>query len=200
MSIDRFADKAAHFDQNPQRVDNVGSIAKAIIERCRLDRSMHLVDFGSGTGLLLERIAPLVGRITAVDVSAAMNQQLLAKRDRLACPIELRAIDLATTPIAGRFDGIISSMTMHHIADIPGMFGRFHALLDDGGFIALADLESEDGSFHSDDTGVFHHGFDRDAFGAVARGAGFRELACATVSTISKDGRDYPVFLLTAFR
>lgn len=200
MTKDFFAHKAATFEQNQNRVDNVGNIADAILAVIPLDKSMHLMDFGSGTGLLLERVAPHVGRITAVDVSPAMNGQLQAKLERLPCPVELKALDLEKEALPERFDGIISSMTLHHIRDIPAMLTKFRDMLDDGGFIALSDLDKEDGSFHSEDTGVYHFGFDREAIARMAAEAGFREVAVTSASVISKPPRDYPIFLLTGRR
>jgi hypothetical protein len=71
-------------------------------------------------------------------------------------------------------------------------------MLKSGGFIAIADLDSEDGSFHSDDTGVYHHGFDRDILKNIAKEAGFRDIQFETVSTIRKPHRDFTVFLMVA--
>jgi cyclopropane fatty-acyl-phospholipid synthase-like methyltransferase len=200
MTKDHFAQKADSYEHNKDRVDNVANIADAIIARVGLNKSMHLMDFGSGTGLLLERIAPHVGKITAVDVSQSMNAQLRAKQDRIACPVEILEMDLAVTPLHRKFDGIISSMTMHHIKDVVAMFAKFHALLNQGGFIAIADLDLEDNSFHSEDTGVHHAGFDRDALVRVASSAGFKNVETVTASTIRKHDRDYPVFLLSGFK
>src|SRR5690349_11612583 len=156
MTKDHFAPKAHSYEQNKDRVDNVANIADAILVRVPLNKSMHLMDFGSGTGLLLERIAPYVGKITAVDVSPSMNAQLREKLARLACEVEILEMDLAMSPLNRKFDGIISSMTMHHIKDVAAMFAKFHTLLNDGGFIAIADLDREDGDFHTEDTGVHH--------------------------------------------
>ena len=197
---DLFAHKAPDYDQDARRVDNVARIAEAMLARLRLDRGMRLVDFGSGTGLLLAHIAPLVGHITAIDVSPAMNRQLAAKRATLGCALEILQLDLANTPLERTFDGIISSMTMHHVADTAAMLGRLHGMLVAGGFIALADLEREDGSFHGDKAGVHHQGFEPEALAAQARLAGFDEVHTSTVSEIRKNGRSYPVFLLTACR
>lgn len=203
MSIDHFAQKADSYEQNRSRVDNVACIADSILKAIRFDRSQHLMDFGSGTGLLLERVAPYVGRITAVDVSNAMNRQLAAKRDALSCAVEILEIDLeraAQSAIDQRFDGIISSMTMHHIEDIGAMFRKFHSLLKDGGFVAIADLDAEDGSFHTEDTGVFHHGFERSRFAEWATSAGFESVQLSSASVVHKPQGDFPVFLLTAFK
>jgi len=200
VSKDFFAQKAAVYEQDKRRVDNVNNIANAIIERVKLDKGMHLMDFGSGTGLLLEGIAPHVGRITAVDVSKAMNQQLAEKRGRLGCELEMLELDLTTADLDRQFDGIISSMTMHHVQDIAAMFGKFHRLVKPGGFIAISDLDSEDGSFHTEDTGVHHHGFDRDKFADAARSAGFRDVTVTTASLMHKPQGAFTVFLLTGYR
>ncbi|MFO8141972.1 MAG: methyltransferase domain-containing protein [Marinobacter sp.] len=198
MSNDYFAYKAQSYEQNPDRVDNVSNIANAILEKVELNRSMHLLDFGSGTGLLLERLAPHAGKITAVDISPAMNRQLEQKRGNLGCELEVRLLDLEKQDLPDRFDGIISSMTMHHVRDINAMFRRFHEHVKPGGFIAIADLDTEDGTFHTEDTGVFHFGFEQEAIAAAARESGFRNVQVASVSVIGKEDRGYPVFLLTA--
>jgi cyclopropane fatty-acyl-phospholipid synthase-like methyltransferase len=193
---DHFAHKAGSYEQNKDRVDNVANIADAMLARVAFSKSMRLMDFGSGTGLLLERIAPHVGQITAVDVSQSMNVQLSEKQDRIACSLEILEMDLAVTPLNRKFDGIISSMTMHHIKDVPAMFATFHSLLNEGGFIAIADLDTEDGDFHTEDTGVHHAGFDRSVLVNMAGAAGFKRVEAFTASRIQKHNKDYGVFLL----
>jgi hypothetical protein len=76
-----------------------------------------------------------------------------------------------------------------------------HELLAPGGRIALADLDAEDGSFHDADAeGIHHLGFPRDRVAGFARMAGFVEVAFSTATEIEKNGRRYPLFLLTARR
>ena len=200
MAKDFFAEKAGIYEQNKGRVDNVSNIANSIIDDVHLDASMHLMDFGAGTGLLLERVAPYVRKITAVDVSASMNEQLNAKRDKLPCELDILQIDLEVADIDQQFDGIISSMTMHHVRDIAAMLRKFHSLLRPAGFIAIADLDAEDGSFHTEDTGVFHQGFKRQEIAEMARAAGFIEVSVTGASVIHKPHGDFPVFLLKAVR
>lgn len=200
MNIDHFALKAGAYEQNQSRVDNVDNIANLILKAVSFDCTMHVMDFGSGTGLLLERVAPYVGKITAVDVSGSMNAQLRAKQNKLGCEMEIVEVDLEKSDIVGCFDGIVSSMTMHHIGNIEAMFCKFYSMLRDGGFITIADLDLEDGSFHTEDTGVHHFGFDRDAFAKAAAEAGFRTIQVSSASVVHKPQGDYPVFLLTATR
>ncbi len=200
MSHDFFAEKAASYEQNPQRVDNVVAIGNAIKATIPLQSGMQLLDFGAGTGLLLQQIAPWVAKITALDVSPSMNAQLRAKAADIGCELEVLELDLTQTPFQRQFDGIISSMTLHHIADIPALLLQFHQLLRPGAFIALADLDTEDGSFHTEDTSVFHCGFDRAEIATQARAAGFVEVQVHAASVVQKPHGQYPVFLLTGRR
>lgn len=197
---DLFAHKAGNYETRPSRINNIDSIAGTIIATVKLDRSMHIVDFGAGTGLLLERIAPHVRKVTSIDVSPSMAKQLLEKKDRLPCELEQFELDLEKSDAPGVYDGVISSMTLHHIRDVEALLRKFHAMVKPGGFIALSDLDKENGSFHTEDTGVRHHGFERNWIEAAARREGFIEVATHNASVISKPNGDYPVFLLTARR
>ena len=176
MSNDYFKLKADSYDKDTKRVNNVDNIANSVLSNIKLDKTMHIMDFGSGTGLLLERVAPFVKKITAVDISESMTKQLNDKRKHLDCEIEILQIDLAKTKLDMKFDGIISSMTMHHIKDTQAMFNDFYTMLNDNGVIAISDLDTEDGSFHTEDTGVFHFGFDRTTFLNIAVAAGFKNV------------------------
>jgi cyclopropane fatty-acyl-phospholipid synthase-like methyltransferase len=200
LNKDFFEHKADIYDSSKIRVSNVENIANAIIGTVSLNRNMHLMDFGSGTGLLLERISPLVRKIAAIDISQSMNEQLNKKRGSLSCEIDTLQIDLESSDITGKFDGIISSMTMHHVKDVRAMFVKFYSMLNADGSIAISGLDKENGSFHTQDTYVHHCGFERNDIVNAATQAGFRELKILDVSLIHKPQGEYPVFLLTAKR
>ena len=194
---DFFANKAKEYDQKISTRNNVSNIASCILKEVNYSKNMHLMDFGSGTGLLLTEIAPHVNSITAVDVSKSMTAILKEKRNAIDCSLKIREIDLTKETINTTFDGIISSMTLHHIKDTKGILQKFYTLLKTDGSIALSDLDSEDGSFHTEDTGVFHFGFNRDTILQIAKSVGFRELKIQTVGNIEKPHGNYGVFLLT---
>jgi len=194
---DYFEHKAQRYEDEVKRVDNVQNIADAILQKIAYTKTMELIDFGSGTGLLTSKVAPFVKKITAVDMSKAMNEVLSAKRESYPCELDIIELDLSKNEINRKFDGIVSSMTIHHVEDILALFKKFYAMLHDGGTIALADLDKEDGSFHQEDTGVFHFGFDREEFLQTAQNAGFKNLAIELVSVVSKPYGNYPIFLLT---
>ena len=197
MNKDYFEQKAESYDKNANRVSNVDNIANSIISSIPFNKNMHIMDFGSGTGLLLERVAQFVKKITAVDVSEAMCKQLNQKIKNLDCEVEILQLDLTKTKLDMKFDGIISSMTMHHIKDTQAMFNDFYTMLNDNGVIAISDLDTEDGTFHTEDTGVFHFGFDRKAFEDKAITAGFKNVKIITASIDEKPHGKFPIFLLT---
>ncbi len=200
MQFDYFAHKASSYEQNESRVDNVRNIANAMLNAVNFDKTMHIMDFGSGTGLLLEQISDCVSKITAIDISASMNRQLNEKRGRLACELEIIEVDLEKFIVEQKFDGIVSSMTLHHIENVSALFEKLYSMLNDGGFVAISDLDTEDGTFHTEDTGVFHNGFCRNEILKLASKAGFRDINIASASIVRKPQGDYSVFLLTALR
>ena len=198
--VDHFAHKSKSWDMNSKRVKNAKGIAELIVSNIKLNKSMELMDFGAGTGLLSYFVAPFVKKIVAVDNSPSMLVEFENKCDEFSCETEVVEKDLSKDTLERKFDGIISSMTIHHLEDTPSLFSKLYNMLDAGGFIAIADLDSEDGSFHSDNIGVFHYGFDRHMLTEYAQKAGFRDVTFSLASTISKPHADFTVFLMTAVK
>ena len=197
---DLFLQKSKSWDMHSKRVKNAKSIASLIVEKIALDKQMTLMDFGAGTGLLSFFISQKVGKIVAVDNSPSMLAMLKTKTNEFASEVEIIEKDLSITSIPRTFDGIISSMTIHHLDDTLALFKKLYDMLEEGGFIAIADLDSEDGTFHSDNTGVFHHGFDRDLLQDMATQVGFKHIHFETASIIKKPHQSFTVFLMTAYR
>jgi hypothetical protein len=74
---------------------------------------------------------------------------------------------------------------------------QFARLLAAGGHLCIADLETEDGSFHGADFDG-HRGFERPALTDELTRAGFTHIAFRDCTTMTRHGVDYPVFLATA--
>ncbi len=200
MKKDHFAHKSKSWDMSSKRVKNAKSIADGILKNIKLSKDMCLMDFGAGTGLLSYFVATYVDTIVAVDNSPSMLEVLRQKSDEIECHIEMIEADLSIDKIDREFDGIISSMTLHHLEDTTALLSSMYDMLKPNGFVALADLDSEDGTFHSDNEGVFHFGFDRDILRDIANAVGFRDITFETVSNISKPHSDFTIFLMTAKR
>jgi cyclopropane fatty-acyl-phospholipid synthase-like methyltransferase len=116
--------------------------------------------------------------------------------------IKALRIDLESSDINERFDMIYSQMAFHHIADIDKMIRKFYTLLNDSGVLAVADLYTEDGSFHGEGfTG--HKGFDPEWLAVKLKETGFQktDYSKAFIQKMAEpDGtiREFPVFLLIA--
>ena len=200
-----FDERAKDWDANPLRVERARITAQAIREAIPLRPGMTALELGCGTGLLSFALQPDFASITLADTSQGMLEVLSDKIKAAGVdnmhPLRL---DLASDPLpASHFDIIYSLMTMHHIPDTDQTLRQFHALTAPGGWLCIADLENEDGSFHKD-TPDFdgHNGFDRDTLKSKVEAAGFENVRFATVFFVRKqiDGAEkaFPMFLMTA--
>jgi ubiquinone/menaquinone biosynthesis C-methylase UbiE len=197
---DLFAHKSKSWDMSSRRVKNAKSIAATIVENIPLKHDMHLLDVGAGTGLLSFFLSQKVGKITALDSSPSMLEVFKEKREEFSCPTDVLFGDVMQLDENERYDGIVSSMTIHHIQEIDALFKKLYGVLKPGGFIAIADLEKEDGSFHSDNEGVYHFGFESDELIKLAKEAGFQNVTVHHASTITKPHRAFDIFLLTGVK
>ena len=195
---DKFAHKAKEYEAKQRRLKTAKKIAQQIKKNIDLNKNMHIIDFGSGTGLLLEALSKDINKVTAIDISASMTNILREKN--LSCQIDIKELDLTKEDLDLKVDGIVSSMTIHHIKDVKSLFKKFYNMLNNKGFIAIADLDKEDGTFHSEDTGVEHFGFNREEFINFAKEAGFKDIKIEDATIISKPHKDFSIFLLTAFK
>ena len=196
----RFDELASTWDEKPSRVENAKAIGKAIVENVPLNESWNVLDFGAGTGLLTFYIQPYVGRIDAVDNSTGMLEKLKEKAEKAGIKtINPTLKDLETDDLGEEiYDLAMSSMTLHHIKEIEDFLKRLYKAVKNGGYIAVADLVEEDGTFHSDNEGVHHFGFSVDKLKCLIENAGFKDVKIAIVNTIKKNNKEYPVFLLIA--
>jgi ubiquinone/menaquinone biosynthesis C-methylase UbiE len=204
-----FDAEAATWDQNEGRLQMALAVADAMARHLRPDGHEVVLDYGTGTGVVALRLAPLVKEVICADSSRGMLDAVEGKlRSSARSNARTLLLDLeqGQAEVAlPQFDLVVSSMAMHHIADTGALLRSFFALLGPGGRVALADLDTEPGDFHADNTGVRHFGFDRASLAALAEAAGFVEVAIDTAyrmkKATSKGGeREFPIFLLTGRR
>ena len=195
--MSHFDKKAKDWDNGSVRVNGAKVIADAISKEIKLHDTMEILDFGVGTGLLGFSIAPKVKQVYGVDTSAKMLEKLQEKNTP-ELEIKVYHQDIIKEPLQQHFNGLISSMTLHHVENIDAFFQTIYRNIKKDGFIAIADLESEDGSFHSDNTGVHHFGFEEEALRNIVQKSGFKDVKIQNINTIEKTKRNFGVFLLTA--
>lgn len=201
-----FDKEAANWDEAPWRFKMIHDIAQAIIDTGIINSDMNVLDFGCGTGLLTLQLQPLVRSITGVDSSAGMLEVLQRKvESQKLTNVKTQLLNVEEGDrMEGGFDLIVSSMTLHHIKDIEGLFNHFKQGTVSDGYLCLADLDSDGGQFHQDNQGVFHFGFDRAGLRQTLEEAGFdviqMQTATEVIKVIPEGTRKFSIFLITAHR
>ncbi len=195
---DLFNEKAEGWDVDDMVKELSSAIGSSILEHVSFHDQMHVMDFGAGTGLICSQVAPLVKKITATDISEAMLTKLVSKPE-LHGKVEAVCQDITKKPLDSKFDLIMSAMAMHHVENTHKLIQTFAQHLKTGALIALADLDKEDGSFHPADTkGIFHFGFEREAFQAILEKNGFGNVFFVTAHSLKKEEKNYTIFLSVA--
>ena len=198
---EHFDQAASTWDQVDRRVQLAQSVVEAIAARIPLAKGLSVLDFGCGTGLVTLALAGRVGTMAGADTSPGMLQELAAKARAAGIPVQLQPLaEEGSGPLGGPYDLVVSSMTLHHVEDVPGLMKRLARHLGPGGQVALADLDAEDGSFHEAGVEIHHRGFSRERIQGWLEEAGLEDIRLETAAVTRKEGRDYPVFLATARR
>jgi ubiquinone/menaquinone biosynthesis C-methylase UbiE len=199
-----FDERAKDWDSDPQKVERARAIAEAIRKAVPFSRSVKALEYGCGTGLLSFALQANLGQITLADTSQGMLDVLAEKiTDANVTTMHPVRLDLESDPIpAERFDLTYSLMTLHHIHHVKKVLIKFHDLLVPHGYLLVADLDQEDGSFHTDGTTDVHKGFNRLELQKIVEDVGFANVAFSTAYAITKkigdEDKTFPIFLMTA--
>jgi predicted TPR repeat methyltransferase len=199
-----FDKEAASWDEHPARVKLAKDTAVAISKQILTTSDMDAIDFGWGTGLLTIQLQPLVCSITGIVSSQGMLDIFSAKIVKLKLAnVRSLLVDFAKgDTLTGYYHLIVSNMTLHHIKEIRPLFNQFHIIMAPGGYQCIADLDSDDGQFHDNNTGVFHFGFDRATVRKTFKEAGFdnaQDISAAEVvkPTPTEKMKQFTIFLMT---
>ena len=196
-----FDQEAANWDQVPGRVKVAQDIAQSMIREITLTPGMDVLDFGCGTGLLTFALQPFVRSITGVDSSPGMLDVFKTKiKEENLKNVKAEYIDLDKGDVlTGSYHLIVSSMTLHHIKNITPLLKQFYSMLLPSGQLAIADLDLDDGQFHSNNEGVFHFGFDRKELHRMFIDIGFRDVRHLTAAQVEKPVENCPTRLFAMF-
>jgi ubiquinone/menaquinone biosynthesis C-methylase UbiE len=199
-----FDERAKDWDTDPKKVERARVVADVIRSAVPLSTGMKALEYGCGTGLLSFALQSDLGEITLADTSQGMLDVLAEKITSASVtnmhPLKL---DLASDPLpVERYDITYSLMTLHHIQDVEDILVKFRELLLPNGYLLVADLDKEDGSFHTDGTTDVHLGFERGELQQLVEEVGFGNVTFSTAYEIKKkignEEKTFPVFLLTA--
>jgi tRNA (cmo5U34)-methyltransferase len=203
--LNEFDLKACEWDNNPVHAERSSAIAGALQGMVPLKKDMKALEFGAGTGLLSFLLKSFLKEITLIDTSVEMIHVIQGKiKEKNILNMKPVLINLEKEDFAGEFDIIYNQMVFHHVENIDSILQKFHELLIPGGYLAIADLYPEDGSFHGEGfTG--HQGFDPGSLTLKLEKWGFRNIEhqpCYSVrkNTDSGQFREFPLFLMVGSR
>lgn len=209
MSMDKtnniFDSRARSWDSNPVHMERSGTIAAKILEMIPVDSRMRALEYGAGTGILGSMLATHFKEIVLMDSSKEMVEVMKEKISANSIENLIPVVgDLEKEEYCGeQFDLIYSQMVFHHIDDIGFLLGRLYKLLKPGGYLAIADLYKEDGSFHGEGFSG-HNGFDVGILQSTLESCNFSNVKTEPCFTMKKSVdnqiREYPLFLMVGKR
>ncbi len=201
--MEHFDKQAQNWDDDNMKVDRANTFAKEILNFIQPNKSMNALEFGCGTGLLSYQLKDDFDTITLIDTSEEMikvlNKKIISNNIKNFNPLH---INLLNDELDKKdFDVIYTLMTLHHIIDLNKILSIFQSLLKTNGYLCIADLVKEDGSFHYQ-TPDFdgHNGFDKKELISLLINNGFEILNYNISFEIEKKQDNkinkYPLFLM----
>lgn len=174
IASESFRQKGADWDEMRALELPAQAVEEALLSLIPHGPAGRLLDIGTGTGRVLELLAPRVRQALGVDASKAM---LALARARLSAPgfahCGVRLADMYRLPLADRsFDIVVLQMVLHHAEDPEGAVREATRVLNPGGTLLIIDLAEHD---RTDLTGKLAHrwaGFSDANINQMFTGAG----------------------------
>lgn len=143
----------------------------------------RVLDVGTGTGRLLELLAPQVRSGLGIDASRAM---LALARARLGRPglghLSVRQADMYRLPLSGGFDVVVLQMVLHYAEDPAAVLAEAARCVAPGGMLLVVDLAAHDRAALVGRLAHRWPGFSDAGMAGLMRGAGLREGTACSVA------------------
>ena len=202
--MENFDELALTWDNEPRRIERAKTVATEIIKSISNLGQMVGFEYGCGTGLLSFTLQPYLKHITLGDNSLGMldilKQKIQNANIENMTPFK---VDLEVDKIPEiKIDLIYILMSLHHIKDIDKVIKAFYNMLNPQGYLCIADLDEEDGTFHGKDF-LGHRGFNQSELSKKLESYGFnnvRSKICYENIKKLDNGQEkkYPLFLMIA--
>jgi len=168
---DTWDEYANGWDKNPDARNYSEKAFQRLLEVAEIEGAL-VFDFGCGTGLLTEKIAPHATAIVALDNSEKMIEILKGKNLRNVEAIFGSLEDFlmpSETKKPTRFDLVVASSVCSFVSDYEGTLQKLHTILKPGGRLVQWDWFSPDGSSHP--------GFTKKQISTAMTQAGFQAVS-----------------------
>ncbi len=149
-----------------------------------------LLDLGTGTGRMLELLAPLATRATGIDQSPAMLNIARANLDRSGLRnVQLRQGDLYALPVdANAFDLIVLHMVLHYLDDPARALREASRCLRPGGRLIVVDFAPHQQEFLRQDHQHRRLGFEAGEVNSIFREIGLEVIGHEDLVPAKTDG------------
>jgi ArsR family transcriptional regulator len=160
------------------------AVESALLSLVPADDPGRLLDIGTGTGRVLELLAPRVRQALGVDASKSMlalARSRLARTELAHCSVRLG--DMYRLALAdAAYDTVVLQMVLHYAEDPAGAIAEAARVLRPAGRLIVIDLAAHD---RADLTAKLAHrwpGFSDGAMYALLTAAGLRSTGALTVA------------------
>jgi ubiquinone/menaquinone biosynthesis C-methylase UbiE len=145
VASESFRRQGADWDEM-RALDLPATEVEAALLRLVPDDAGRLLDIGTGTGRVLELLAPRVSRGLGIDASKAMLALARARLSRAGCAqCAVRLGDMYRLPLGdASFDLVVLQMVLHHAEDPAGVLTETARVLRSGGIVIVIDLAAHD--------------------------------------------------------
>jgi ubiquinone/menaquinone biosynthesis C-methylase UbiE len=174
IASESFRQKGADWDEMRALDLPAQAVEDALLSLVPPGPDGRLLDIGTGTGRVLELLAPRVREALGVDASKAMlalARARLSGLDFAHCAVRLA--DMYRLPLSDQsFDTVVLQMVLHHAEDPAGAVLEATRVLSRGGQLLVIDLGEHD---HTDVTGKLAHrwpGFSDQTMNEIFSSAG----------------------------
>lgn len=201
--MQHFDKQAKNWDNDPMKAKRAEIFAREIRNYTHPKTTWNALEFGCGTGLLSYQLKDDFKTITLADNSKGMIDVLKNKIEKQSLTnFKPLLIDLLKEDLnIGKFNVVYMLMTLHHILDLNKVAKIFHSLIKTDGYLCIADLVQEDGSFHANIPSFEgHNGFDKNQLSELLINSGFKieyyEICYVIEKKINSKIKKYPLFLM----
>ena len=194
--MSEFDARAREWDKDKMHMDRSVAIAAELEKMIPIHSGMKALEYGAGTGLLSFLLKDRFSEITLMDNSQEMIKVCVEKTEFYQTNHILPIwFDLEHKDYDHHFDIIYNQMVLHHVSDYEAIIYTFYSMLNPEGYLAIADLYTEDGSFHGTDVQV-HFGFDPEKLTEIFWNIGFKNIEYQTCFEVKREsGVKDPEFL-----